>query len=837
MDWKQSKKLHEILADLLTRQAGYDETYHALEKLDNHPSFLRPAFRLLETLQSGNQYDFLGHLRQCLLYCGGDLPVSDALQCLVEREGRNFGLILKNHRVDALPRMMPDIDGLESTYQFVMNRQMHQVISDGRMYRYYRYGSYTSLAQKAINYYIANMEEKETLLACLPTGGGKSLSWQLPAMSYMWPGAIIVVVPTIALALDHARSSKANMQGILGDKRKVMAYTPSDMDESEKEKVMMALEEGDISILYISPESLTNERFKTSLLDAAEAGNISAFVVDEVHLVVSWGMRFRPEFQLLPALRNQLEELCPRGLGLRTILLSATLTSEDSKVLRKLFATERFTEVRADSLREEPSYYMRKCEDEVERRKCICQLLNQVPRPIIIYVDTLEQCDDYLKLVTEWGYSRVAAFSGRTDTETRKRLIKSWNNDEIDIMIATSAFGMGVDKSDVRTIITAYIPESISRFYQEVGRAGRDGYASLSYWLYVSKRDKDAVRNMMKSQVVGADNLVARWCSLRKGEKVLGHPECLIIDTSMKPKHLEGNRTGKLNAAWNKDVVLMLNRADLVDILDCEIKYGSDDTYLITVKMNDIECLQDDDKLKARIEPFRDEERAVVDEAMKAVDSLLKSDECFADALSEAFRDDDIFHMIPYTCHGCPSCRMREESFTEAAEANIDIRFGSNREKIYQGSRIPFDAAMFDMIHMRTEIAFLRRVSDDFVSMVTFMVRNQVNVIVADDFAAEGLLPALAFYDQYSYLLLTLLEAELLLDSGILDGTCALFYSSDADDVQMYQQFGAGFLESRKDNRIIHIFYEDCVAYVGENLVTDVVPTTWINHTMEDFRA
>lgn len=832
MDRKQSENMVEILSSLLTGQSSYDEALQQLKHVNLHPSFLSPAFRLLGTMQAGEMHDFLGHLRQCLLYCGRELPVSVALQGVIERDGDSFGLFINNHHVDARPRMMVGIKGLESNYQMVMKRNSRQVVSDGRMYRCYHYGTYTSLAQKAINYYIANMEAGETFLACLPTGGGKSLSWQLPAMTEMWPGTIIVVVPTVALALDHARSSKGMMQMSFGINREVMAYTPSDMEDYDRRKALKALETGNLSILYISPEALMQDRFKMSLLDAAEEGHVSALVIDETHLVVSWGRQFRPEFQLLPALRNQLEKLCPWGL--RTILLTATLTASDAEVLRKLFASDHFTELRADSLREEPSYYTHKCEDESERKKHIRHLLGQVPRPVIIYVDTIEQCDDYLKSVKSWGYTRVASFSGKTATKARKLLIEQWNHDDIDIMIATSAFGMGVDKSDVRTIITAYIPESISRFYQEVGRAGRDGYASLSYWLYVKRRDRTAIRDRMKRQVIGAKNLVARWKSLRKGEKVIGHPDWLIVDKEKKPKHLEGNMTGKKNAGWNKDVIMMLYRADLIDIIDCEIVHGNEDIFRITIQMKDIDCLQDDCKLAERIEPFRDKERESIDEAMAAVDRLLESDVCFADFLEEAFYDAEVGHMIPLTCHGCPSCRASGESSFEAGEASIDMHSNRCRDSVYLGSRIPFDAAMREMLLGRSEIALLRRGDDDFASMVTYMVRNQVNVIVADDFSAEGLLPALSRYEQYDYVMLTLPEAISLMDCDILDGTCALFYTRHDDEIQSYQQFGKEFMANREKNRVIHIFYEDYIAHDEGRLMTDMLPTTWIGGMMED---
>ncbi|MBE6073592.1 MAG: ATP-dependent DNA helicase RecQ [Selenomonas ruminantium] len=833
MDQKQIEKVSEILAAFLMERYGHAEARRHLERVQAHPSFISPALRLIDTLKQDETFDFLGHLRQCLLYCRRPLPLSVRLQELVEREGKRFGLIVNDAYVDALPCMMADIDGLESNYQFVMRRKMHRVVSDGRMYRYYRYETYTSLAQKAINYYIANMEPGETFLACLPTGGGKSLAWQLPAISHMWPGTIIVVVPTIALALDHESSSKDMMQDAFGGKGKVMAYTPSDMDEDDRGNALTALEEGKLSILYISPEALMQESFKQSLLDAAQDGHVSALVVDEAHLVVNWGMQFRTDFQLLPVLRNQLDRLSPEGI--RTMLLTATLTAEDSAVLRKLFASAHFTELRADSLREEPSYYTQKCENEAERRERICQLLGQVPRPVIIYVGTVQQSTEYLKMVRECGYCRVASLSSRTGTEARKQLIEQWNNDEIDIMIATAAFGMGMDKSDVRTIITAYMPESISRFYQEVGRAGRDGYASLNYWLCVKRRDKDVVRKMMSKQVVGVDNLVARWQSLRKGEKVLGHPDWLIIDKDMKPKHLEDNITGKQNANWNKDVVMMLYRAGLIDIIDCDIVRGKEDIYRVTVQMKDLECLQDERRLSERMEPFREQERESVDAAMTAVERMLAGDRCIADSLIDTFWDDEVSHMIPYTCHGCPYCRAEGELTCDAGEANIDMHFWQARGRIFQGPCIPFDADMREQLAMGPEIALLRRESDEFVSMVAYMVRNQVNIIVADDFSAEGLLPALARYDQYDYLLLTLSEANALLDCGILDGTCALFYTSNEDELTSYQQFGKNFLEDRENTRLIHVFYEKHIASEDGRQLTDRLPSaTWIGNIMED---
>ena len=299
-----------------------------------------------------------------------------------------------------------------------------------------------------------------------PTGGGKSLSWELPVISGQLHGKMaIVVVPTVALATDHELASAKVFSDPFSDSGHPVAYY-GDLTKDQKQSIIDDIEAGMIPILYISPEALLHERFKAAVLKAAQKGFVGMLVVDEAHLIVQWGIRFRPEFQLLSAFRDQIVQVSPDGI--QTLLLSATLTDADTDIIKKVFHSEIFTEFRGDTLREEPSFYLKICSSSENRINALIHLVDLVPRPLIIYTAIPAQAKECFNELRNRGYNNIAVFTGETEGSLREELVRKWRENEIDIMVATSAFGMGVDKADVRTIITAYIPESISRFYQEV---------------------------------------------------------------------------------------------------------------------------------------------------------------------------------------------------------------------------------------------------------------------------------------------------------------------------------------------------------------------------------
>ena len=564
----------EILGRYLTGEESYSVTKNKIIALMNkseEKAKYSSLIRCVETCENDDFFDFCGHLRQALNIFNGSVTVSAGLSAKISKYKARYGFSLIGgnvYEVNIQKEICREIDDLRSVYRYENRKNSPTSISNGVVYRYFGYPSFTSLQQKMLLYIVSNMKNNQTLLACLPTGAGKSLTWQFIAVSEMYSGCIIVVIPTVALAINHEKSAIELFEKIEGFSKTARAYH-SELGNERKQIIYKELDENKLSLLFVSPEALLAKEFKEKVLKASEKGNISALIVDEVHIVVSWGMKFRPEFQLLSSLRNEMQRLSPRGI--RTILLSATITEHDKNTIRRLFRDDEMLEYRADELRPEFEYYAHECKSNAEREEIIKKLTDQAPKPMIIYTVTPEIAEHYYEMLRNHGYNRIETFTGNTHYNDRLKIIQKWDNDDLDIIVATSAFGMGVDKADVRTIVTTYIPESVSRYYQEVGRAGRDGYSALNYWLFYYEQDDTIIKRLTDTALLTEKRLSERWESLYKSAKrVPGTADRVRIRMDSIPEDMKGNIIGKQHVNWNKDAVLLLYREGIIDIVDLQ---------------------------------------------------------------------------------------------------------------------------------------------------------------------------------------------------------------------------------------------------------------------------
>lgn len=790
-----------LLQGAITKEIDIDLAIGKVESAINESdckSKILPVFRALQAYRENKIFDMLGHLRQCMSYYKCSLKITQELYQKMLEYKNLFGFIFdtnNGYSVNINPTILPDDKKLASSYEFEKVRKNIPSFGDGRLYRHYGYKSYTSFSQKMLMYMIANMQKNETLLACLPTGGGKSLTWQLPAIAHTYDGMIIVVVPTKALAMDHERSSKKVYDAILGSDNYPVAYY-SGIDSDKKKRIYDGIEEGSLPILYISPEALLHKEFRNKVVSAAKQGNVSALFIDEAHLIVNWGVRFRPEFQLLSSFRNNLRGNCENGI--KTVLLSATYTQEDTAIIKKIFADDVFTEYRADELRFEPKYYLKKCESEAERFDLVNKIVSQAPKPIIVYTVGPEESKKYYKELKTLGYQNVDIFTGETKDDKRKDIIKKWDKNKLDIIVATSAFGMGVDKADVRTVITAYTPENISRFYQEVGRAGRDGYSSLNYFLPFDEVDNEYVSSLTKGAVLTVTSLVERWKELLINAKRESSDK-VWIDVNVPPEHLKHAITGKRNAGWNKDVVLLLYRSGLIDIIDVESTNDID--YKILVYLKNIRVLENPTLLEKYITPYRDDERTRVTDGIESVRKLLKSEnkDCYSTYLTNEF---------PYSekiCNGCPYCR-KHGLFNFYNKGNITIN--STRED-YSKEYILRTDDMFD-IFLKASKSLMFSVKtpnsvNDVEKAISFLVAKDINIIIVDNsLLTSNLLEMLSYIESYKYLIITLEEAKQV-STKWLNGVCAAFYSDDKEYNEELYAFLCKYSDTSEENKVIHI--------------------------------
>ena len=789
----------EILSNYLQGKENY---FTALNKINAiaakqdyySRSKYSPILRCIKTCERDQFFDFCTHLRQVLGYFNSPIFISREMYEKILPYKKRFGFVMADngaYEINIKKEMIVNVPDLKSTYRFEKRKSNPPSISNGAVLRYFNYPSFISLQQKMLMYFICNMKYNQTLLACLPTGAGKSFSWQFLAISELNSGCIIVVVPTIALAINHERSAGELFAKVDGFSKTVRAYY-SNLGSDGKKIIYEELENNRLSLLFVSPEALLAKEFKNNVLRAGEKGKISTLIIDEVHLVVSWGMKFRPEFQLLPSLRNELQAISP--VGIKTILLSATITEYDKKTIIRLFGRNGLIEYRADELRPEFEYYAHECSSEEERRMHIKTIVDQAPKPMIIYTVTPAIAEQYYDMIQSYGYSRIDLFTGNTANESRKRIINEWNNDNLDIIVATSAFGMGVDKPDIRTIITTYIPESVSRYYQEVGRAGRDGYSALNFWLYCYEQDDKIVKKLTDTALLTEKRLSERWEALYKSAKRISADRIRIRMDSV-PEDMKGNLIGKQHANWNKDAVLLLYREGIIDIVD--LQFINNMEYEIEVSLNNISILEDKTRLEEYIATFREEERQAINDNQYSVYTMLKyyKDECFSTFFTQEFP------YAPDLCSGCPYCRAKKR-IIPAAPKNIE---GDRLEMTKDACCSPFyDNNFMNSICTRgvSFITYRDELDEEKGNQfVELLVRYGVECFIKKkwDFSV---LKKLISFDRANYLLLTYDEFYLI-DPEWIGGPIVFFLSED--DAKNNELYSVGKALVSDNNPIVFV--------------------------------
>lgn len=472
------------------------------------------------------------------------------------------------------------------------------------VYRITGYKSYRSLAQKIAVTGALNMPQGYTSLISLPTGGGKSLITQ--TMAYQKDaGLTIVVVPTVSLAMDQERVSRDNIK--ISRENEIFSYYGK-LKKDEKERIYTCIKDRILRLLFISPEVLIkNERFRRVIKEANASGYLKNIIIDEAHIVIEWGTFFRVDYQCLEPWRN---ELIRENSDLRTVLLSATFERETVKYLKGMFSEgERWLEIRCDSLRREPRFELIKAKSDMDKGKKVVRLLQCLPRPMIVYVEAPYQAEEIKRIAVNMGFNNVELFTGRTSADKRRTIIKEWSGDEYDLIIATSAFGIGVDKSDVRTVLHLYVPDNANKYYQELGRGGRDGLPCLSVMCIYPGMDLDAAFNL-KTKVLSTKKIIGRWMSMLDSPTSSRYHDTYTLDATVKPNYNDPDYAEDVNHAdvkWNVYVILLLRRKGLITIREMTVDAVTQG-YMFRIEINNYLLLNDTDELTQLINQIHDEE-------------------------------------------------------------------------------------------------------------------------------------------------------------------------------------------------------------------------------------
>jgi ATP-dependent DNA helicase RecQ len=300
----------------------------------------------------------------------------------------------------------------------------------------------------------------DDILALLPTGAGKSLCYQLPAI--VRPGLTLVVSPLIALMKDQVDALRAN--GIEA------TYLNSSLEASESVERLANLDRGAYHLLYVAPERLMLSGF----LERAARWNVRGIAVDEAHCVSEWGHDFRPEYRQLAALRDHFA-------GVAIMAVTATATD------RVRADIERFLRLRSPRRFvggfNRPNLRYRVFEKRDASKQLRAFALERPTQSGIVYVASRQSAEDLAKTLSSSGIPAVPYHAGLSPKE-RARNQERFIRDDVRVVCATIAFGMGIDKSDVRYVVHYDVPKSIEGYYQETGRAGRDGLPSDCVLLY-----------------------------------------------------------------------------------------------------------------------------------------------------------------------------------------------------------------------------------------------------------------------------------------------------------------------------------------------------------------
>ena len=479
-----------------------------------------------------------------------------------------------------------------------------------------------------------------TAMVAMSTGGGKSLITQ--TISYQYDnGLTIIIVPTISLMLDQQRNASSIIKP---DNKKEIMYYHSGCNVDE---LISALDENLVRMLFISPEALIkNIRIQDSILKANSKGYLKNLVIDEAHIIIEWGASFRVDFQCIDSFKRLLVKDNP---SLRTYLLSATFSKKVVDNLKMFYGDDdRWIEIRLDALRKEPRFDIIKCNSYTEKHDRIKELVCKLPRPMIIYVNSPDDAEKVQHELAKVGFDNTRIFTGKTKSIDRERIINEWISDKFDLMIATCAFGVGVDKKDVRTVIHSYIPSSADQYYQECGRGGRDGLPCLSVMLYT---DDDIKATMsMTQKVLTVEKLCGRWFSMLNNRKTNIRLDSIVIDTSVKPNYSDTDSfyvdVNNADITWNVYVILLLRRARMIEITD--VKYN-DDRYIFNIKLIDKRIRFNCEQTIEIFNSIRDDESKSIYMEIKELTSKLRrvGKSCWSSMFN------DIYLLTEEYCAGC----------------------------------------------------------------------------------------------------------------------------------------------------------------------------------------